>query len=91
MPLTDARPPDEPAAVDRRAVADQARSIAAACSPPDAPPSWWLTAETFTAIAEDDELLDLAAEIPLDRLPPLLLGAAVRYHLDDCEGERLAA
>ncbi|MGY1621041.1 DUF2332 domain-containing protein [Geodermatophilus sp. SYSU D00965] len=72
----------------RATVAEQARSIAAAWSPPDAPPSWWLTAATFTAIAEDDELLDLAAAIPLDRLPPLLLSAAIRFLLDD---EPLAA
>ncbi|WP_158579969.1 DUF2332 domain-containing protein [Geodermatophilus marinus] len=67
----------------RTTIAGQARSIAAAWSPPDAPPSWWLTAATFTAIAEDDALLDLAATIPFDRLPPLLLSAAIRYHLDD--------
>ena len=75
----------------RVAVAQQARSIAAAWSPPDAPPTWWLTAATFTAIAEDDELLDLAAAVPLDRLPPLLLSAAIRFHLDRRGGERLAA
>ncbi|MGY1709162.1 DUF2332 domain-containing protein [Geodermatophilus sp. SYSU D00758] len=67
----------------RTTIAAQARSIAAAWSPPGAPPSWWLTAATFTAIAEDDALLDLAAAIPPDRLPPLLLSAAIRYHLDD--------
>ena len=43
-------------------------------------PSWWLTAATFTAIAREDALLDLAAAIPPDRLPPLLL-AAVLEHL----------
>jgi hypothetical protein len=85
---------DEPAAVDlgaRAVVAQQARSIAAAWSPPDAPSSWWLTAALFTAIAEDDALLDLAAEVPLDRLPPLLLSAAVRFHLDREGGDPLAA
>ena len=30
----------------------------------DAPASWWLTAETLTAIAEDAVLLDLAAGVP---------------------------
>lgn len=64
---------------DRAAVAGQARAIAAAWSPPDAPPSWWLTAETFAAIGEEEVLLDLAAAIPPDRLPPLLLGAAVAF------------
>jgi Uncharacterized protein conserved in bacteria (DUF2332) len=85
---------DQPAGVDRdrrATVAEQARSIAAAWSPPDAPPSWWLTAATFTAIAEDDELLGLAAAVPLDRLPPLVLSAAVRFHLDERGGKPLAA
>src|SRR4051812_16449992 len=64
---------------DRAVVADQARAIADAWSPAGAPASWWLTAATFAAIAEQDVLLDLASEIPQDRLPPLLLAAAVRY------------
>ena len=58
----------------RSVVAEQARAIADAWSPPDAPESWWLTAATFAAIAEEEVLLDLAAAIPPDRLPPLLLG-----------------
>jgi hypothetical protein len=57
----------------REVVAGQARAVAAAWSSEDAPESWWLTAETLTAIAEEDVLLDLAAAIPPDRLPPLLL------------------
>jgi hypothetical protein len=92
--LTPAARRDEPAGVDlgaRAAVARQARSIAAAWSPPDAPPSWWLTAALFTAIAEDDVLLDLAARVPLDRLPPLLLSAAVRFSLDRQDRDPLAA
>jgi hypothetical protein len=36
-----------------------------------------LTAETFTAIAEEDVLLDLAVKIPAERLPALLLSAAL--------------
>jgi hypothetical protein len=63
----------------RDAVADQAMAIADAWSPPDAPQSWWLTAATFTAIAREDALLDLAAAIPPDRLPPLLLAAVLEY------------
>lgn len=63
----------------RDAVAAQARAIAEAWSPPGAPPSWWLTAETLTAIAEDDVLLDLAAAVEPERLPALLLSAAIRY------------
>ena len=54
-------------------------AIADAWSPPDAPPSWWLTAATFTAIAREDVLRGLAAEIPPDRLPPLLLAAVLQY------------
>jgi len=61
----------------RAEVADQARAVAAAWSPPGAPESWWLTSETFAAIAEDEVLLDLAVEVPADRLPPLLLSAAI--------------
>lgn len=64
---------------DPAVVAEQARSIAAAWSVGGAPESWWLTAETFTAIAEEATLLDLAAAIPADRLPPLLLAAAVGF------------
>lgn len=63
----------------RARVRDQALGVAAGWSPPDAPPSWALTAELFRAIAEDDVLLDLAAALPPDRLPPLLLSAAVRF------------
>ncbi|MCD2196562.1 DUF2332 domain-containing protein [Actinomycetospora endophytica] len=67
--------PDDEA---RDAVRDQALGIAAGWSPPDAPASWALTAELFRAIAGEDALLDLAAAIPADRLPPLLLSAALR-------------
>ncbi|AEA24254.1 protein of unknown function UCP012608 [Pseudonocardia dioxanivorans CB1190] len=60
-----------------RAVADQALAVAAAWSPPDAPPSWWLTAAILTAIARDDVLRAVAAGIPADRVPALLLSAAL--------------
>jgi hypothetical protein len=63
----------------RDGVRDQALGIAAGWSPPDAPAAWALTAELFRAIAQEDALLDLAAAIPADRLPPLLLSAAVRH------------
>ncbi|HZZ48226.1 MAG TPA: DUF2332 domain-containing protein [Pseudonocardia sp.] len=65
----------------RETVAAQAAAVASAWSPPDAPPGWWLTAETFRAIAQDDVLLDLAAAIPADRLPALLISAAIRYRM----------
>jgi hypothetical protein len=64
---------------DPEIVTGQAMAIADAWSPPDAPPSWWLTAATFTAIAREDVLRGLAAEIPPDRLPPLLLAAVLQY------------
>ncbi|MDN5857796.1 MAG: DUF2332 domain-containing protein [Pseudonocardia sp.] len=64
---------------ERAIVAGQARAIADAWSPPGAPQSWWLTAETFAAIAEEDVLLELAVAIPSDRLPPLLLAAALGF------------
>lgn len=63
----------------RTRVRDQALGVAAGWSPPDAPPSWALTAELFRAIAQVDVLLDLAAAVPADRLPPLLLSAALRH------------
>jgi hypothetical protein len=67
-----------PADDDRARVRDQALGIAAGWSPAGAPASWALTAELFRAIADEDVLLDLAAAIPADRLPPLLLSAALR-------------
>jgi hypothetical protein len=73
------------------AVADQARAVAAAWSPADAPASWWLTAETFTAIAEENVLLDLAAEVPPERLPPLLLSAAITRRVTELRPLPLAA
>ena len=64
---------------DPEIVAGQAMAVADAWSPPDAPASWWLTAATFTAIADEPVLRNLAAAIPPDRLPPLLLAAVLRY------------
>ncbi|GLZ47489.1 hypothetical protein Acsp06_36740 [Actinomycetospora sp. NBRC 106375] len=63
----------------RARVREQALGIAAGWSPPDAPPEWALTAESFRAIATEPDLLALAADIPADRLPPLLLSAAIRH------------
>ncbi|MDD7968251.1 DUF2332 domain-containing protein [Actinomycetospora lemnae] len=68
-----------PDAEARARVRAQAQGIAAGWSAPDAPPSWALTAELFRSIATEPDLLRLAAAVPLDRLPPLLLSAAVRY------------
>lgn len=72
--------------IERAVVAGQARAIADAWSPVGAPESWWLTAETFAAIAEEDVLLDLAMAIPPDRLPPLLLAAAVGFLVAEYNG-----
>ncbi|WP_345413164.1 DUF2332 domain-containing protein [Pseudonocardia xishanensis] len=58
-------------------VADEARAIADAWSAPGSPPSWWLTAALFTAVAEDEVLRDIGAGIPADRRPALLLSAAI--------------
>lgn len=71
-------------------VVEQAREIAAAWSPPGAPASWRLTAETFRAIADDEILAGLAAAIPLDRLPPLLLSAAITFLVTRIDPQPLA-
>jgi hypothetical protein len=57
-------------------VAEEAAVVAAAWSPPGAPPSWRLTAAQFEALRDDPELRALAATIAPDRLPPLLFQAA---------------
>jgi hypothetical protein len=75
----------------RDAVRRQALEVAAGWSGPMAPPSWALTAALFRTIAADPELLDLAASIPADRLPPLLLSAGVRRLLDRMPDQALAA
>jgi hypothetical protein len=53
----------------RAAVVAPARAVATAWSPPDAPASWWLTAETFLAIARDRDL-DWISVDPLVPLGP---------------------
>lgn len=53
--------------------------VAAAWSPPEAPPSWRLTAAQFEALREDPEMLAIAATIPPERLPPLLFQAAASF------------
>jgi hypothetical protein len=66
-------------ATDPREIAEQAGMVAAAWSPPGAPPSWRLTAAQFEILRDDPELLAIAATIPPDRLPPLLFGAAASF------------
>ncbi len=63
-------------------VRSQATEIARGWSPPGAPPSWALTASIFSVLAEDEELLGLAAEIPAERMPALLFCAASCYLVD---------
>ncbi|WP_433504700.1 DUF2332 family protein [Pseudonocardia halophobica] len=59
-------------------VVSQARAVADAWSAPGAPASWWLTAALLRGIADDEVLLGIAADLPPDRQPALLLSAAVR-------------
>ena len=63
-------------ATDPAVVADQAAVVAAAWSAQGAPPSWALTAAQFETLRGDRDLLEIAAAIEPDRLPPLLFQAA---------------
>lgn len=62
--------------MDLTSASQQADALARAWSPPGAPSSWGLTAAIFAALRDEPELLELMAEIPEERLPPLLLSAA---------------
>jgi hypothetical protein len=62
--------------MDPATVAQQADALARAWSPSSAPPSWRLTAAIFATLRDEPELLNLTAEIPPERLPPLLFSAA---------------
>jgi hypothetical protein len=66
-------------ATDPQVIAEQAAMVAAAWSPPGAPPSWQLTASQFEALHDDQELLAIAATIAPDRLPALLFEAAASF------------
>ncbi len=72
-------PDDETRAVIR----DQAREVGRGWSGPDADPGWALVAALFDAVATDDALVALAAEIPLPRLPALLLVASIQRAVAD--------
>ncbi|HEX5191630.1 MAG TPA: DUF2332 domain-containing protein [Solirubrobacteraceae bacterium] len=74
---------------DPAVVADQAAVVAAAWSPPHAPPTWALTAAQFATLRDDHELLAIAATIPPDRLPPLLFSAAATFLVRADEPEPL--
>jgi hypothetical protein len=75
--------------MDTATVAKQADALARAWSPPSAPPSWELTAAMFETLRDQPELLALLAEIPEDRLPPLLFSAATSFLVRRLEAEPL--
>jgi hypothetical protein len=74
---------------DPAVVADQAGLVATAWSPPGAPGTWALTAAQFATLRDDGELRAIAAEIPPDRLPPLLFSAAATFLVRAMEPEPL--
>ena len=63
------------------AVRAQALEVAAGWAPPDAPPSWRLTAALLRVVAGHDELLSRLAALPPDRLPALLASEIGRAHV----------
>jgi hypothetical protein len=71
-------------------IADQAREVARGWSGPEAEPGWALVAAVFDAVAVDHDVLTLAAEIPPDRLPALLLVASMQRVLADHPNDPLA-
>jgi hypothetical protein len=73
------------------AIRDQAREVGRGWSGPDAEPGWALTAALFERLAADDALLELAAEIPLARLPALLFVASIQRVVADHAAAPLAA
>jgi hypothetical protein len=60
-------------------VRGQALEVALGWSGPEAPRSWRLTAAVFQTIAHHDVLLEAIAQLPPDRLPALLAGAAIAF------------
>lgn len=75
----------------RGQIADQAREVGRGWSGRDADPDWALVAALFECVAHDEELLRLAAEIPLDRSPALLLVASIQRTVADHPDHPLAA
>ncbi len=72
------------------AIADQAREVGRGWSGADAEPGWALVAGLFDGLAGDAELLALAAEIPLDRLPALVFVASLQRVVADHPGDPFA-
>jgi hypothetical protein len=75
--------------MDPVSLAQQADALARAWSPPSAPSSWQLTAAIFATLRDEPELLRLMAEIPEERLPPLLFSAATTLLVRRLEPEPL--
>jgi hypothetical protein len=71
-------------------IRDQAREVGRGWSGPDAEPGWALVAALFETVANDDDLLALAAEIPVERLPALLFVASVQRVVADHPDDPLA-
>jgi hypothetical protein len=79
---------------DRRVIArirDEALQVARGWSGPAASPTWRLTASQFECLANDLQLLELAAAIPPERLPPLLFAASVQHVVGRHRDNRFAA
>ena len=74
---------------DIDSVRGQATEVARGWSAPGAPASWALTAAIFDALARDEELLALAADVPGDKLPALLFCASACYLIADREPDGL--
>jgi hypothetical protein len=75
--------------MDPATIAQQADALARAWSPPSAPSSWRLTSAIFATIRDQPELLEIASEIPAERLPPLLFSAATTLLVGRLGPERL--
>jgi hypothetical protein len=72
-------------------IRDEALQVARGWSGPDASPTWRLTASVFECLANDPQLLELAAAIPPERLPPLLFAASVQRVVARHRDHRFAA
>jgi len=75
---------------DQGEIRVQALEIATAWSREDCPEPWRLTAALYRLIAEHRGLLAMLTELPADRLPPLLAGAAIRFLVGRDQPEPLA-
>ena len=71
-------------------IRDQAHEVGRGWSGADAEPGWTLVAALFDTLAADRDLLALAAEIPLERLPALLFVASVQRVVADHPDDPLA-